>query len=448
MHRNNLHAKQKFIIMKKIKVAIATALAFAATTPLMAQNPTSYFIDSAIESKNHNAAFAPDRGYFNIPVVGGMTLSTNGSMAPGDILYSIDDTIYTMFDDEISPEQALAPLNAINTFGTDSRFNILGFGKYRKDMTSFWSFDLSLRNSVNISAPYELFELIKNEPDAGHISNTELYVDSYVEAAFGYSTKVTDRINVGARVKFLAGMGNATLNINHIDYDTNADGDMVVSAQGSIDINSNGTTINSENGEFILDDIEPDFLGPAGYGAAIDLGATYDLTENLQFSLAANDVGFILWNKKSNIRGTLNENYNLDEDDFELMIEDNGSRGSSKWLQANINAGAEYKLWGDRVGVGALYSAHLWRSEVQHNLTTALTFTPIRWFTLAASYAVTNNHANAVGFAANLATGFLNLYVATDILTSEKRDRYIPVDQNIMNVSFGLAVPMGKRGER
>lgn len=434
--------------MKKIKVAILSAIASIATLPLMAQNPTSYFIDSSIESKNFNAAFAPDRGYFNVPLVGGVTLSAGGSLAAGDILYSVDGSLLTLFDDEISAKQALSGIGSINSFFADSRVSILGFGKYRKDLKSFWSFDLSLRSSVNFEAPYELFELVKLEPDEGTISNTNVYIDSFVEAAFGYSTQVNDRINVGGRVKFLAGMANATLMVDNIHYYTDSAGDQIVSASGSVDINSNGTTVDSANGEFILDDIEPDFAGPAGYGAAIDLGATYDFTDDLQFSLSANDVGFILWGKNNNIRGSLKEDYNLGEDEFEAVVTDDRSKSSTKWLQASFNAGAEYKLWGDRVGVGALYSAHLWRSMTQHNVTAAVTFTPIEWFTIATSYAVTNNHANAVGFAANIATGFMNLYVATDVLTSKKTARFIPVDQNVMNVSFGLAVPMGPRGER
>lgn len=322
--------------MKKIKAAIATAIAMVAVMSLSAQNPTSYFIDSAIESKNSNAAFAPDRGYFNIPLVGGVSLSTNGSMAPGDILHSIDGTLFSLFDSEIPTDQALAPLNSTNTFGLDNRINIIGFGKYRKDLKSFWSFDLTMRSSFNFSAPYELFELVKEEPEEGHISNTDIYIDSYVEAAFGYSTKINDRITVGGRVKFLAGLTNATIQIDHLDYSTNSYDEWVISAQGSIDVNANGTTIDSENGEFILDDIETDFGGPAGYGAAIDLGATYDLTENLQLSLSANDIGFILWGKNNNIRGSLQDEYSVDDEDFEFVIEDMGSRSSSKWLQETL----------------------------------------------------------------------------------------------------------------
>ncbi len=448
--------------MKKFIFATLSTLGVIATTSVSAQNFTSYFIDSAIESKNHNAAFAPDRGYFNIPIVGGISLSTNGNLSLGQLLYPMDGSLVPIFDTRVPADTALAPLNAVNSFGVENRLTILGFGKYRKDRKSFWSFDLSMRTSSNFSMPYELFEFVKALPETTSIKDVNVYVESYLEAAFGYSKQIDDRLRVGGRVKFLAGLANATLQIDQLDVSLLSD-EWMATAQGHIDVNMKGVTLDSEDGIFELGGIDPDISGVAGYGAAIDFGATYDLTEDLELSLSANDVGFILWGKEGNTRGSLLDQFvfsgvNIDVDGEqtsnqseidldELKFEEESSKSSMKWLQANFNAGAEYKLWDDRVGVGAIYSARLWRTNTLHSLTAAVTFTPIEWFTLATSYAVTNNSANAVGFAANLATGFMNLYVATDILTSRKSAQFIPIDQSMMNISFGLAVPIGPKGK-
>ena len=66
------------------------------------------------------------------------------------------------------------------------------------------------------------------------------------------------------------------------------------------------TTELNEHGEEVykMDDINLKPTSPAGYGFAVDLGATYDILPNLQASLAVNDLGFISWSKDKNGTGS------------------------------------------------------------------------------------------------------------------------------------------------
>ncbi|MFI3289871.1 MAG: DUF5723 family protein [Rikenellaceae bacterium] len=451
-------------ILKSI-ATVAVALTIIAQTS--AQSYTSYFMHDAVERKDHNAAFAPDRGYFNIPIVGGFSVSSSGSLSLGQILYP-DGSGYSVFvDPSISANSALSPLNDINTFGTDNTVTILGFGQYCKDRSSFWSFDLNVRSLVNFSAPYELFEFVKLAPDQIQISDVELYTDNYVEAAFGYSKVVNDKLTVGARVKFLGGLANGRFLIDEMTL-TSEDGEWTSSnVVGGLDMYAPGLTVS--NTPFGFEDIEIDdsaISGFSGYGAGIDLGATYNYSDRLQLSLAVNDLGFIAWNKDSNVRAMLSNNFIIysivygDEvvydtsESADLCYEDilfdkQSSQSSTKWLQANMNAGAEYALVEDMLNVGAIYSLDLWHTMTVHNFTPVVSFNPTDWFTLAASYTVASYGANAFGLALNVATNFVNLYLATDILTAKKDgELFVPLNQSMANVSFGLAIPMGKRGER
>ncbi len=450
-----------------LKSIAAVAVALTTINQASAQSYTSYFMHDAVERKDHNAAFAPDRGYFNIPVVGGFSVSSSGSLSLGQILYDDGSGYSLLVDPSISAKSALSPLNDINTFGVDNSITILGFGQYCKDKSSFWSFDLNVRNLVNFSAPYELFEFIKLAPDNIQISDVELYTDNYIEAALGYSKVINDKLTVGARVKFLGGLANGRLLIDEMTL-TSEDGEWTSSnVVGGVDMYAPGLTVSNTPFEFADIEIDDNAIsGFTGYGAGIDLGVSYDYSDKLQLSLAVNDLGFIAWNKDSNINAMLSNNFIIysiihgDEvvydssESADLCFEDvlldkQSSKSSTKWLQANMNAGAEYALVEDVLNVGAIYSLDLWQTMAVHNFTPVVSYSPVDWFTLATSYTVASSGANAFGVALNIATNFVNLYLATDILTAKSgSELYLPLNQSMANVSFGLAIPMGKRGER
>ncbi len=449
--------------MKNLYKSVAIAAIFSMScASASAQALTSYFMPNAADKLQHNAAFAPERGYFNIPLMGALELSSNGNIAMGDLLTpSADGSLVTIFDTSISAAQALSGLNSTNTFGLTNRIGILGFGKYCKDKSSFWSFDLNLNTSANFSMPYELVEFLKESPDQITIKDLNVYMESYVEAAFGYSRKYDDKLTVGGRAKLLVGLMNASLNIDQMDVTMNAD-EWTAVASGTLDINANGIGANTAVGDnFELGDIDGSVEGVAGYGAAIDLGATYDLTDRIRLSLAANDLGFMLWGKESNTSATVAKEFSFtgvsydnstgettesDEislDDIEFV--ENNSKASTNWLQSSVSMSGEYSFFDDRLKAGLIYEIDFWKTKTMHNLTIAGAYTPINCFTVAASYALTDN---TLGLALNFATGFMNLYLATDILTAKKSAQLIPINQSMMNVSFGLAVPFGAKGER
>ena len=64
--------------MKKIYTLIAAALL---ATGAAAQNPTAYFMEGSTFRSQFNPAFAPLRGYVNIPAIGGVN-STWAATSP------------------------------------------------------------------------------------------------------------------------------------------------------------------------------------------------------------------------------------------------------------------------------------------------------------------------------------------------------------------------------
>ena len=179
--------------MKKTYAFLATLLL---ASGVAAQNPTAYFMEGTTFRSQFNPAFAPLRGYVNIPGLGGIDI--NGKLVP-------------QLDEAVSTRQALSGLNADNLLGIDTRVNLIGFGAFTRNHKNFWSFDLNARTTADATLPYSLFAFLK-EGTGSDIHNIGLTADSYLEAAFSYSFPLLDdRLYIGVRGKFLVGAARARM---------------------------------------------------------------------------------------------------------------------------------------------------------------------------------------------------------------------------------------------
>lgn len=448
--------------MKKI---ISILAALLAVYGVAAQNPTNYFIEGNTLRSQLNPAFAPLRGYINIPGLGGLDIGTGGNLAIDKILYPRNGKLVTLLDSSVSTAKALSGLKADNLLGLDTRVNIIGFGAFTRNHKNFWSFDLNARVSTDATLPYSLFEFLKRGTGSD-ISDIGITADSYLEAGFNYSFPLlNDKLYIGVRAKFLVGAARARMYFDKFNVSHNEDR-WLIEAAGGLDITAAGLDIKTklnDAGEEIykMDDISLKPTSPAGYGFAIDLGATYDILPNLQASLAVNDLGFISWSKGKNATGFSSkelsftgvtvtedgtESPNFDIDVLEFYKGE--ARSVSRMLRASVNAGLEYKVWRRKIGLGLLYTARVWEYKTLHNITGSVNFHPIHWFTVTGSYSVIDNRGGAVGLALNLNPSWLNFYIATDVVTVKHTPQFIPIKQSMMNVTLGIGVPLGRRSHR
>ena len=452
--------------MKKLLYTLAAVLV---CTGAAAQNPTLYFMEGVPLRSQMNPALAPQRGYFNIPVLGGLAVTAGGNTSLDHLLFRRDGRLVTLLSPSVSSADALSDLHSKNLVNADIRVNLLGFGAYTANRKHFWSFDLNLRTSVSTQFPYELFHFFKTGESA-QVRNLGLSSDAYAEAGFNYSFPIGEKFYVGARVKFLVGLARAKSYFTQFNVSL-GENEWYAAAVGELEVNSNLLTIptRQEAGQdgvyrnyYQLDDMEFDAkFKPAGYGAAFDIGATYEPIPNLLVSAAVNDIGFIAWNKASSMHGTVSRRLTFDgaqvdasgvaDIDFdlgELKFEQVDEESATRMLHYTMNLGAEYRLWDRRVGFGALYQIHKYDYAALHNLTASVNFQPVRWFGLSGSYSFIDNRASALGLGLNLNPGWINFYVATDVLLTKKSAQWIPIKQGRMNFNLGIGVPMGKRGLR
>ena len=170
--------------------------------------------------------------------------------------------------------------------------------------------------------------------EEGSISNFGASLESYLEAGFNYSFPLlNDRLYIGVRGKFLAGLARAQVNYDQFDISLQQDRWAVVT-KGTIDVTADGTSVtpDPETGIFQFSDIDYKPRKPAGYGFAVDLGATYDILPNLQASLAVTDLGFISWDKNSTVSGVSTQQTEFTG----VTVPDDGSESTPDFAQERL----------------------------------------------------------------------------------------------------------------
>lgn len=443
--------------MKRIYILFSLLMFSIAAS---AQNPTTYFMDGTPLRSQWNPSFTTERGYVNIPFIGGIQAGTSGNIAISKLFYPTGDgSLATIFSGSVPASTALGNLEEMNTFGIGLDMNIIGFGAYTKKRQHFWSAGINLRTNVDMNLPYGLFDFMKNG-DSADIANLGLSLESCAEAYFSYTFPVRKNIDLGIRAKALIGLGRCAMNFDRFDAQLNA-ASWSAHAAGSMEFSGlMPATKTLAGGRQVYDmaEMANSFKAPAGYGFGFDVGATWTPIKNLRVSASVNDIGMMFWSKSATSIGgvdhTINfsgvetdENgnairpeFNLDELEFDVR----DSHSIKKALHASINVGGEYNFLDHRIGLGVFYQAKFWEYSTRHNVTFSANFRPLKWLHITGSYSVIDNDANAVGLALNLCPKFISFFVATDILLSKKTPQWIPIKQSNMNVTFGLAVPFGK----
>lgn len=457
--------------MKKILTFVAIFSAAALTAA--AQVRTSYFVETSTFSNQFNPAFAPNYGYIRFPFVGGFNFNLDGTLSINDFIVQNPNGpgLTTILSSSVSEAEALKGFNKnMNSFNFNNNINLLGFGGFTKNRKNFWSVDMNLHLEAALDIPYEFFKFMKSVSDGENVSDfseMQLLAQSYADIGFNYSLPITDRLYVGARAKLLVGLAHANARMNNFKL-TTGDQEWSAEMQAEMDLYLNGLTARANQD---IDEVFENFnasniKGASGYGFAVDMGAVYNILDNLQVSVAVNDLGFIRWGNSA--RFATNGEFisfsgvdmTVDADgvtvtDPDIKLDELGlsaigdGEGKSAPIRATVNAGVKYDVWQHRLGIGLLYHGRMGLYAPSHNLTASLNFHPLSWFTLAPSYTFNNNRGGAVGLALNIAPKGFNFFVATDVLTSKlAKNMYLPYAQDRMTFTFGVATNIGRRSQR
>lgn len=433
---------------------------------------TSYFMEGATNRVQLNPALQPTRGYFNVPVVGMFNVSaTSNSLGTQDIIDIIDSD-----DDFLNNTQLFDQLKADNRLNVSLNTDVLSFGFYKGK--GFWTFNVGLRTDVNASIPKSMFEYMRDmdseefqwEGQQFDIRNQQLSINAYTEVGLGYSRTITDRLTVGGRLKFLAGVGNMNLDIKQMSIYSNIPDDWSNIPSGDIDkyrasIKTDARLESSFKGMELsysqepgrgdeIEDMEFDNFGIGGYGGAIDLGATYRLFNNLTLSAAILDLGFISWSKDATIVATANRDQTFNKDNYEefetltqdgdillnydlMGLKEEESKSRTTSLAPTLVLGGEYAILNNKVVFGVLSTTRFNPNRTDSELTLSANYRPKSWFNTALSYSMIQSLGKSFGLAVKLGP----LMVGTDYM-------FLGSNSKSVNAYLGLSFPLGAKKKK
>lgn len=488
--------------MKKIIIAI-TLLAAGACIAANAQEPmkSGYFVENYNYRHQLNPAFASSRSYYALPGIGNLNATTQSNMGISTFLYPYNGQLTTFMNSSVSSEEFLGKLSSNNKLGVSVSVPLLSVGTWGKK-GGFTTFEITTKTNVAMNLPYDLFDFMKNVGSKQNYNIGNLGVRSkvYTELAIGHAHKITDRLNVGAKLKILLGLANVDAKIDRMQVSM-AEDSWSVDAKGSINASvpmlkvptkgETGTAADpSQNNEIDFDAIGDSFefdsvndvfsslSAGLGYGAAIDLGATYEfdsgLLNGLNLSAAIIDLGFISWGNTVNAvtspdpwyfdgfndiafdsesEGTLNDQINALGDDLADMLKfEKVSEGKRKanMLACTVNIGAEYEMpFYRHMSVGFLSSTKIQGPYSHSEGRFSLNIEPVKWFGFSTSYGI-STFGSTWGAIVNFSFPGIGLFVGTDTIPTKLTAPIkglgigVPYNNLNLNVNFGLTFNLSK----
>lgn len=432
---------------------------------------TSYFMESSTARTSMNPAFRPEKGFVSIPVLGavGASYGTNG-VAVDNFIYPKNGQSVTFLDPSVDANTFLGNLKDENQVNMDFGTQILSGGWYAGK--GFWSVDVSLKGLANVRAPKTLFEFMKlgnGERNTYDIRNINAYAEAYLETGVGYSRPINEKLVVGGKVKLLWGVGsmNATIDRLYAEMDDNI---WKVTSEGTLQTSMKGLSPKmevDEQGREYYNSFDFDSPGLSGFGFGIDLGATYQLTENISVSAAVLDLGLISWSKNSTTVGNLDGSFDFDGFDLEMGNNSGNAQSMSEQfdaikedfenllhfktaenkknttrLRTTINIGAEYRLLDNKIGVGLLSSTRFYTPKAYTELTLSGSYRPVKWFEAALSYSFIHSKFKTYGIALNFSPSWINFFVGSDYMLTKITPQLLPVSGTATNLYMGVSVPL------
>ncbi len=452
--------------------------------PIIAQNQlhSSYFTEGSSYRHQLNPAFAPNRGYFSMPFLGNFNFGMQSTIGLSNFIYKTENGGLTTFmNSNISAQEFLGGLKERNRINMNFDMNILSFGF--RGFGGYNTFTVNLRNNIRMNLPKDMFAFMKegmsSERTVYELDNMGMNMSSFAEVGLGHTHRINDNWVVGGKLKVLLGLAQVDMKIDHMKM-TLSENEWAIEGAGEMNIAVNDLDIPTKaetgeeinNNEIAWDEIEMNSFGLGGIGAALDLGVTWKVIEDLEVSAAILDLGFIKW--KNNTTGRMgmepwsfkgfndiainpdenSSNQNDIEDQLEDMGDDLeecinfgkvGETGTrSTMLGATLNLGAQYTLpmyKGLRFGfLSSTYinGAYSW-SEGRFSAN----IVPCKWFDASVNYSI-SSFGSSLGWLISLHPKGFGLYIGSDYQFFKVTPQFVPVNHVNANINLGITFPLGK----
>lgn len=463
----------------------------------------SYFMENSVNRNKMNPAFAPRANYLHIPAVGNLGVGAVTNLDVPTFMYPHEGELITFLHKDVSVEQFDMALAQYPHIDADMGTNILNFGFYNKKK-AFWTFDLSVRAGVDVDVPRDLFMFVKKGTgtagESFNIANFNAYASASVQASLGWSRNISEGIRLGARLRFIAPLAYAALNLENVRLTTSHE-KWTLETEGYVYGALQGLDVNLPEGELMPEvsmDINRMLANKvlAGYGGSVDLGFDWQIVrkgffKGLSVSAAVTDLGMISYKPEAlsafSTAGKVDwvgfQDVSMDNMDFEAAINDfvesakenlinltqedvNG--GMVRSSMPSVYAGLQIPILWNRMSFGLLYSGRFSHSYYRQELTASYNLKPFKWLALGMNYSMYNTKGT-FGWLLELTpkAGF-NLCLGCDYLPGEwtpapildgmmempqmlvdkgHEHIYVPTSMRL-NFHFGLSLALGSKHGR
>lgn len=468
-------------MMKITYKHLLSAVLLMTGTATMAQNLNSaYFTEDYKFRHDMNPAFDNEQSYFTIPALGNINVNLQGNFGYKNVVmnnprYGLDANakkMTTFMNPYISNADALDGFSkGRNRVVGDVGVTILSAGF--KAFGGYNTIELSSKSNFGVSLPYELFEFAKNTGNQTYdIGDISVRARSYAELAFGHSHKINDKWRVGAKLKFLFGVANGDMVLEDMKADLAGADKWIVSGRANAQVSMKGFVYKTKTKNYNqeskgsydkIDDVDVDGAGLGGFGMGLDLGAVYQLNDNLKLSAAILDLGFISWsnNMKAVNRAesfefsgfkdrevTSASGATIDDDidkygdqiaDF-INLKDVGDQGGrTTALASTINLGAEYTLPSyDKMSFGFLSSTRINGKYSWSEGRLSANWKPLKWLDGGVNFAV-SSFAASMGYVLNIHPKGYNFFIGMDHILGKTSKEFIPLSSNA-SVALGMSI--------
>ena len=384
----------------------------------------SYFFDHSVNNHKLNPAFAPRAGYFQFMGLGYTGMGIYGNMDIPLLMYPVEGGLGTFLHPSVSVQDFEKRLPSHLHFDAEMETVLLSFGGFNKKK-AFWNFNIDLRTTLDMDLPNDLLLFLKKGTGTQNqkfkIGNVNAYAAANLGVSFGYSREWFKGFRGGFKVRGIAPLMYAGLDLDKVTLTTGVDkwalkteGYLYTAMQGLDLQQSEPNAVPSVN--FDAEKLLSNKVF-AGWGYSVDLGAQYVLeigcpVDGMTFSLALTDIGQIFYNKKAvsafenhgHVKWTgfqLDDNMDINTEEAISDLSDKATgllnfnkidqkKSLMRSAMPRLYVGVEYPFLKKTMSVGLLYSARFSHSYARHEMTVSYNITPCRWFALGLNYSFLN----------------------------------------------------------
>ncbi len=440
--------------MKNYLVTLSLCILFSIASKAQQDLTLFNFNDIPQSSYSNPANQFNGKFFIGLPVLSSSYYSlSNSGFKYSDFIKKDGDSLRLDFNSMISG------LEEENFMSFNTKIDLISFGfKVGKKTQIMFNVTENINFRFNYTKDLVTFIHKGNlafDDNTADFTGTAFSANYYREYGVSLAHQFSDKLRLGARLKYLYGLANLDTKRSDLKLTTDTN-TYALTATSDILINTSGNTdfLSSSN----LTGEDGFLFGTGNRGFGVDLGINYELNGKLSFNASVLDLGFINWNANTT-------NYNIDKGrsyfdgiEIDAFSPQDDTTGTSSYdrlvdslevafnvqetnksytnpLVGRIYMGANYKF-NEKLVFGGLIQSEFYKRNIKPSLTLSTNYKVSKWIGVAASYSMINRSFNNLGIGININPGPVQIYIVSDNILSGFRPQHAIHTQVRAGVNF------------